>query len=77
MELHLTYFGQLAEITGNHDETLKITGDDVLALKEAIVMKYPGMQQLSFVVAQQNRLLNENDKITRRELDVFPPFSGG
>jgi molybdopterin converting factor small subunit len=77
MELHLTYFGQLAEITGDHNEIIEISGASVHELKEVMKKKYPRLQQLSFVVAQDNQLLNENDKITGSQLDVFPPFSGG
>jgi molybdopterin converting factor small subunit len=79
MNITIRYYGQLAEITGQTEESLAIA--DSASLGESIEnlrQRYPAMQTVAISAARNNEtaepetILADGDQI-----DLFPPFAGG
>ena len=77
MEIKVNYYGKLAEIAGKSSEIISIEESSVLAVKKTLEQNYISMTDLTYQIAESNAILNENDSILTKELDIFPPFSGG
>ena len=77
MEIYLTYYGRLTEITGKTSEQIEVEGVMASDIKKKLGSMYPSLQTMQFTLAENNALLGENDLFTSKQLDVFPPFSGG
>lgn len=72
------YFAGLRELTGTAQESLRFSGQTVEQLRNALVEKYPGMQDsaVQFAVNEEyalpNDVLSEGDAVA-----LIPPVSGG
>lgn len=74
--VNVTYFGAAAEIAGKPTE--EYLADDTLSLRKQVEDRYPMMKQISFRLALNKTLLN-NDTILKDNdiVAILPPFSGG
>ena len=77
MIITLTYFGRLTELTGKSMESLDIKDETVRGIRKSLEEFYPTLCEMTYQLAANNSILNEDDSITVNRLDVFPPFSGG
>lgn len=77
MKLSIKYFGLLAEITQCSEEQLEFSGANVSVLREVLYTKYPLLNGKDFQVAQDQVLVNNDTKITEKEIALLPPFAGG
>ena len=77
MKLSIKYFGLLAEITQCTEEQLVFTGTDISELRKELYAKYPLLNGKDFQIAQDQVLVNNDAKITEKEVALLPPFAGG
>ncbi|MFL1896301.1 MoaD/ThiS family protein [Aquimarina sp. 2-A2] len=77
MIIDIKYFGMLAEITGCSNEKFECSNTKISELKKNLINRYPGLNNVNFTIAQDQEIVNENNKITGEEVAIFPPFSGG
>ena len=77
MTLSIKYFGLLAEVTQCNEELFEFSGSNVAALREALYIKYPLLNGKNFQIAQNQVLVNNDIKITEKEIALLPPFAGG
>ena len=80
MNIHISYFGQIAEITGKEIEQKEIESSTTLSALEAnIVTKYE-LSNIYYRIALNNQLVaKEEHQILKNndELAFMPPFAGG
>jgi len=77
MNLKIKYFGLLAEITGRSEEELEFSKTSVSELTEMLFEKYPALKEKDFQVAQNHEISSNKATITKSEIALLPPFSGG
>tara|TARA_R110002049_G_scaffold309212_2_gene518720 strand:+ start:3366 stop:4166 length:801 start_codon:yes stop_codon:yes gene_type:complete len=77
MTITIKYFGQIAEVTKKEEESLVFTGCSISELLEMLYSKYNLLKNKDFQVAQNQRLVAVDSKITGKEIALLPPFSGG
>jgi len=77
MEVTIKYFGLLAEVTNQNEETLVISSTSISELLEALYVKYPALKEKDFQVAQNLEIVSKEASITATEIALLPPFSGG
>jgi sulfur-carrier protein len=77
MEIHVLFFGVLAEVTGTHRKQYRgiSSYDD---LKHRIEDDFPEIVHYNFRIAVNNKIIND-DPLLREddELAYLPPFAGG
>ena len=70
------FFGAAREVTGKEAEGYK-TGDTA-ELRKQILERYPGLGQISFRLALNRVLLNEDTGLKGNDIiAILPPFEGG
>jgi molybdopterin converting factor small subunit len=77
MELQITIFGQLTDITGSSNIRIPVVSntDELLA---ALKQQYPALGTAKFVVAVDKKIIQGNTEITANSsIALLPPFSGG
>jgi molybdopterin synthase sulfur carrier subunit len=77
MELQITIFGQLTDITGSSSIRIPAVSntDDLLA---GLKQQYPALGTAKFVVAVDKKIIQGNTAITGgSSIALLPPFSGG
>ena len=78
MRLTIKYFGMLAEAADCDSEELEVAGEAVNHLIEAVHQKYPAMQEMNFMVAVNQSVVEENTVIDpAAEIALLPQFAGG
>ena len=77
MNVTVTYFGKLTELTGKSSEVLSIDDLSVKGVKSALELAYPSFKNRTYQIAENNSVLTSGDTIKTKNLDIFPPFSGG
>ncbi|MFT5102760.1 MAG: molybdopterin synthase sulfur carrier subunit [Candidatus Latescibacterota bacterium] len=77
MEVTIKYFGLLAEVTNQNEETLVFSSTSISELLEALYIKYPALKEKDFQVAQNLEIVSKEASITATEIALLPPFSGG
>jgi len=77
MELHIKYFGLLAEVTTCEEETLNFSNSKVSELLDILFNKYPDLKTKDFQVAQNNEIVAKETLVSGTEIALLPPFSGG
>jgi molybdopterin synthase sulfur carrier subunit len=79
MSVHVMYFGMLAEIVGQAEETL--VADESLTVgsfRDLILEKYPAMREKKFKIAVNQRISEDFVPIEiPAEIALLPPFAGG
>jgi sulfur-carrier protein len=76
MKINIIIFGQLAEITGS---TLSLENVmDTNTLVKELHSLYPLLSDSKYVIAVNNKMVNENTILTENStVALLPPFSGG
>jgi molybdopterin converting factor small subunit len=77
MDITLTYYGKLVEVVGKSQELRDI---QAITLQELVIWlekEYPDLKRFSLKIAQNNAIGELKDEITSKNIDIFPPFSGG
>jgi sulfur-carrier protein len=77
MQVHLTLFGQLADITGRTEMTLHDIPDTETLINTLIEM-YPLMANVKYAIALNKKVIKGNTNlIGDNNIALLPPFSGG
>ncbi|WP_111306997.1 MoaD/ThiS family protein [Confluentibacter sediminis] len=77
MTITIKYFGLIAEVTKQNEETIDFSGQSATELLEYLFLKYPDLKNKDFQVAQNQELVANDAIITGQELALLPPFAGG
>lgn len=77
MNITVKYFGQIAEVTKQQEESFEFSGVFISELLDALFIKYELLKTKDFQVAQNHELVSIETKITGHEIALLPPFSGG
>lgn len=76
MQIQIMSFGQIAEVTGTNRFSLNAV--DTNGLRKALEDTYPGLQQKTYAIVINRKLVTENTLLTQdAEVALLPPFSGG
>lgn len=77
MQINIIIFGQLTDITGTGN--LMLTGViDTNTLVAELNRKYPGLENVKYVIAVDKKVITENSIINEHNtIALMPPFSGG
>lgn len=77
MQVHLTLFGQLAEITGRKEMILQDIPDSETLIKTLNDI-YPLLANTKYAIALNKKVIHENTiLIGDNNIALLPPFSGG
>jgi len=78
MAVTIKYFGAIEEVTGIARESVSLDSSDSLeAIKQQLLSKYPGLEQLSFQIAVNQSLADSATLKNGDEVAFLPPFAGG
>lgn len=77
MDVTLTYYGKLVEVVGKSKEVLDVEAITIQELVIWLENEYTDLKKLSLKIAQNNTIGELEDEITSKNIDIFPPFSGG
>ena len=77
MLITIKYFGMLTEVTNCKEETINFSGNNISELLDTLYVKYSGLKNKDFQVAQNQELVSIETKLTSNEIVLMPPFSGG
>ena len=76
MTINIIIFGQLADIAGNTLSLENVT--DTNTLVKELHSLYPVLADSKYVIAVNNKMVNENTILTENStVALLPPFSGG
>ena len=77
MQVHLTLFGQLADITGKAEMILLDIPDTETLIKTLNEM-YPSLANVKYAMALNKKVIKENTILSGdNNIALLPPFSGG
>lgn len=77
MNIHIKYFGLIAEVTQCQEEWLEFSGITISELLKSVYIKYPELKEKNFQVAQNQELISDTSKVNGTEIAILPPFAGG
>ena len=77
MNIPIKYFGLIAEITQCENETINFSKSSLSEFLTQLYIKYPGLKEKEFQVAQDQELISNETLLTGKELALLPPFAGG
>ncbi|WP_370476617.1 MoaD/ThiS family protein [Tamlana flava] len=77
MIVNIKYLGQIAEATQKIEESLECSESSISELLERLTVKYPDLKTKDFKVAQNQKLVDNDTKLTGQEIAILPPFAGG
>jgi len=79
MSIQVTYYGMLAEITGQANEVWNADKSlTVGEFRELILVKYPALRDKKFKVAVDQKIAQDYVFIDHAsEIALLPPFAGG
>ncbi len=77
MHITVKYFGQIAEVTKQSEESIEFSGSLISELLDLLYSKYSGLKTKDFQIAQNQELVSIETKITGQEIALLPPFAGG
>ena len=76
MTINIIIFGQLAEIAGSTLSLENVT--DTNTLVKELHSLYPALSDSKYVIAVNNKMVNENTILDENStVALLPPFSGG
>lgn len=78
-ELTIKYFGVVAEVTDKAEEVISIHEEEISIgdLVKKCLNKYPGLDNVSFKVAHNQKISDSGMVRAADEIALLPPFSGG
>ncbi len=69
-------FGMIAEKAGTTE--LEMNGPSTHALKRELERRIPGLDRMSYAMAVDRRIVNQDAPLTgAEEIALLPPFAGG
>lgn len=77
MTLNIKYFGLLAEVSGCDGDKIEFSGSSVSELLSLLFNKHPELKEMNFQIAQNNEIISKESVISKNEIALLPPFSGG
>lgn len=78
MLIKLLYFAQISEKVGKSSEEIEFRGSNTEDLMKQLYAKYPKLEGLTFKIAVDQVLINENTDLKNGdEVALLPPFAGG
>ena len=79
MKLKVLYFGMIAEATNCNEEIISLpSGNNIAHLENLLKNKYKDLQDLSFKIVIDQKILSGNPLLTpQNEIALLPPFAGG
>lgn len=77
MQLHIKYFGLLAEVTQCSEETLEFSGVTISELRNTLQLKHENLEHKDYHVAQNNELVGDETIVSETRIALLPPFAGG
>lgn len=77
MLITIKYFGALAEVADCKEESIDFSGSHISELLDELYIKYSGLKDKDFLVAQNLELVPLETAISSKEIVLLPPFSGG
>jgi sulfur-carrier protein len=79
MELKIKTFGAARDMMGGKEVVVKINGNDVAALRKALTMNYPSLENLRSLFIAVNQQYAEDTQVLTEidEIALIPPVSGG
>ena len=78
MTLTIKYFGMTAEASGKTEETIHSNYLSILELQKGIIKKYPKLEKMSFKIAVNQTIVNDDYLLSENEeIALLPPFAGG
>lgn len=76
MNAEITFYGQLADITGCTSESC--TAENVDQMLSSLYDKYPGLASTRFITAIGTRIASSDERINNGDrIALLPPFAGG
>lgn len=77
MQIRIIIFGQLVDITGNHN--VQLTGiSDTDELVMELNKKYPALAHAKYIIAVEKEVILKNTVLTDNStVALLPPFAGG
>lgn len=77
-QVHIKYFGQIAEFTGKSSEIITVEAGIIDEVLNLLNKTYPGLSHQDFKVAVDHEITDKNKTITKDvEIALLPPFAGG
>lgn len=79
MKINITYFGQLAELTGCKSEEMPVENKTIDGLLQELEIKLPDFNNKVFAVFLNKKKVNDtSQKLSENdEVYLMPPFAGG
>ena len=77
MNIHIKYFGLIAEVTHCEEEIISFLGSTISELLDVLHSKYSALKNKNFQVAQNQELVSLETKVSGSEIALLPPFAGG
>jgi molybdopterin synthase sulfur carrier subunit len=75
--MEIKVFGQLIDVFGAENISTEAT-ENVEELKADLKKRFPALEEKTFVVAVNRKIVHENISLTdKEEIALLPPFSGG
>ena len=76
MEIDILFFGQLTDITRSNAIKIENPGS-INRLREEVLELYPALRQSKFVIALNNKIIQDDAAIEPKStIALMPPFSG-
>ncbi len=77
MNITIKYFGLIAEITQQDEESIIFSGTSIAELLDLLYLKYNTLKHKDFQIAQNQELVTLNHHVSGEEIAILPPFAGG
>jgi len=76
--LTIKYFGMTAEASGKTEESFRSNYSSIAELQKDIINKYPKLEKISFKIAANQTIVNDDYLLSENEeIALLPPFAGG
>lgn len=77
METKVLFFGELADLVGNHIMCFQ-KSDNVTSLEKELLSRFPALKNKTYRIAVNMELISGNrDLKVGDEIAILPPFAGG
>lgn len=77
MQVTVTYFGVLHEITGKNSEKLNAP-EKLSQLQEQLISRYPNLQEYHYQTAVNHKIITNDPPLQDGDVvALLPPFTGG
>ena len=78
MKVNVLFFGSLIDVTGGSQEIQLTDVRDIDGVKNDLQQKYPQLQNYTFRIALNQKIIDENHDLNDNDvIALLPPFAGG